>query len=115
MEALLSDIQNRGIISLREQGELMSSVDDIQKYLVKKNKEVSEEVTSMGDEDYIPYSHIVKMEARAEGLAEGRAEGREEGLALGRAEMQSENDALREEISDLRAEIEALKAAMASV
>ena len=54
-------------------------MEDIERYLTEKNEKVEEEVTSMGDEDYIPYSHRVRAEALAEGRTEGRVEGRAEG------------------------------------
>ena len=81
----VKELRKHDIISARELDTLEIKLDDVEQYLTEKNEKVEKEVTSMGDEDYIPFSKRVKM-ATEIATAEGRARGRVEGLAEGRAE-----------------------------
>lgn len=71
----VKELRKHDIISARELDTIEVKLEDVERYLTEKNEKVEEEVTSMGDEDYIPYSHRVRAEALAEGRTEGRAEG----------------------------------------
>ena len=100
---LIYDLRKHDIISARELDTLEIKLDDVEQYLTGKNEKVEKEVTSMGDEDYIPFSKRVKM-ATEIATAEGRARGRVEGLAEGRAEGRAEgSNALYNAIQKLKA------------
>ena len=70
----VKELRKHDIISARELDTLEIKLEDVEQYLTEKNEKVEKEVTSMGDEDYIPFSKRVKM-ATEIATAEGRAEG----------------------------------------
>jgi hypothetical protein len=61
VKTALENLKNGGTITPTEFEALMETFNDIERYLMEKDKEVDTEVKRMGDENYIPWSELSRI------------------------------------------------------